>query len=44
VTTLVVQRFGPERSAEDFGHGDLLFAHDAPALVFQPIASWLAHH
>jgi hypothetical protein len=44
VSTLVVQRFGAERRAEDFGHGDLLFAHDAPALVWQPLASWLAHH
>lgn len=44
VSSLVVQRFGPERAAEDFGHGDLLFAHDAPALVWQPLAAWLAQH
>ena len=44
VTSLVVQRFGAERVAEDFGHGDLLFATDAPALAWQPLASWLAHH
>ncbi len=44
VSTLVIQRFGAARTAEDFGHGDLLFAHDAPTLVWQPLASWLAHH
>lgn len=44
VTSLVVSRFGPERRAEDFGHADLLFADDAPALVWQPIAAWLLHH
>jgi hypothetical protein len=44
VTSLVVQRFGPERRAEDFGHADLLFAADAPALAWQPIAAWLLHH
>ncbi|MEO8699517.1 MAG: hypothetical protein ABI867_05710 [Kofleriaceae bacterium] len=44
VTTLIVQRFGPERRAEDFGHGDLLFATAAPELVWQPLATWLLHH
>jgi hypothetical protein len=44
VTSLVVQRFGPERRAEDFGHADLLFAADAPALAWQPLAAWLLHH
>jgi hypothetical protein len=44
VSTMVVQRFGPERRAEDFGHADLLFATDAPALVFQPLTTWLLHH
>ncbi|WP_253816420.1 hypothetical protein [Myxococcus xanthus] len=32
VTALFVRRFGPERMAEDFGHGDLLYAADAPTL------------
>ncbi|MEJ7599490.1 MAG: hypothetical protein WKG01_16400 [Kofleriaceae bacterium] len=44
VTTLIVQRFGPDRVAEDFGHTDLLFGNDAQALAWQPIASWLLHH
>ena len=44
VTTLVVQRFGADQRAADFGHADLLFAADAPSLVWQPLAAWLAHH
>ena len=44
VTTLVVQRFGPDQRAEDFGHSDLLFGTDARDLAWQPIASWLLHH
>ncbi len=44
VTTLVVHRFGAARVAEDFGHGDLLYATDAPALAWRPLASWLATH
>jgi hypothetical protein len=44
VTALVVRRFGADRRAEDFGHADLLFAADAPALVWQPLAAWLAQH
>lgn len=44
VTTLVVRRFGPERVAEDFGHGDLLYAADAPTLAWQPLAAWLRRH
>ena len=44
VTTQIVQRFGPERRAEDFGHTDLLLATDAPALVWAPLATWLVHH
>jgi hypothetical protein len=39
-----VQRFPSERRAEDFGHTDLLLATDAPALVFEPVATWLLHH
>jgi len=41
VSTLVIRRFGPERVEEDFGHGDLLFAAEAPALVWSPLAAWL---
>jgi hypothetical protein len=44
VTTRIIQRFGPERRAEDFGHTDLLLATDAPALVWAPLATWLVHH
>lgn len=44
VTTLVVRRFGPERVSEDFGHGDLLYAADAPTLAWQPLAAWLLRH
>ncbi|WP_426753486.1 hypothetical protein [Myxococcus sp. Y35] len=44
VTTHVVRRFGPERVAEDFGHGDLLYAADAPTLAWQPLAAWLLSH
>ncbi|MFP2927473.1 hypothetical protein ACLESO_20205 [Pyxidicoccus sp. 3LG] len=44
VTALVVRRFGPERVAEDFGHGDLLYAADAPTLAWQPLAAWLRRH
>lgn len=44
VARLVVQRFAPDRRAEDFGHADLLFAADAPALAWQPLAAWLLHH
>jgi hypothetical protein len=44
VTAFVVQRFGPDQRAGDFGHADLLFASDAPALAWQPLAAWLAYH
>ncbi|WP_225887868.1 alpha/beta fold hydrolase [Myxococcus xanthus] len=44
VTALVVRRFGPARVAEDFGHGDLLYAADAPTLAWQPLATWLLSH
>jgi hypothetical protein len=26
------------------GHGDLLFARDAPKLVWEPLADWLNEH
>lgn len=44
VTTRIVHRFGPARRAEDFGHGDLLYATDAPTLAWRPLAAWLAQH
>jgi hypothetical protein len=42
VTTTVITH--TQDPFEDFGHGDLLFGYDAPALVWQPLASWLAAH
>jgi hypothetical protein len=44
VTTQVVRRLPPEREAEDFGHGVLLYAADAPALAWRPLAAWLRCH
>jgi len=44
VTTHVVRRFTADAAAADFGHGDLLFAADAPALAWSPLAAWLAAH
>jgi hypothetical protein len=44
VTTLVVRRLDPAAEAEDFGHGDLLFAPDAEELAWQPLVSWIASH
>jgi len=44
VTTLVIRRQPPERSAEDVGHADLLFATDAPSLAWRPLARWLREH
>ncbi len=44
VTATVWALFGPERRAEDIGHADLLFGHDAPAQVWNPLARWLARH
>ena len=44
VTARLVQRFPEARQVEDFGHGDLLYATDAEALAWRPLASWLARH
>jgi hypothetical protein len=44
VTTRVVQRLPDERIEEDFGHADLLFARDAEALAWEPLADWLLAH
>jgi hypothetical protein len=42
VTTLVVSV--TDNVLTDYGHGDLLYADDAPVRVWQPLASWLAQH
>jgi len=44
VSTVVVRRFEAAREAEDFGHADLLFAADATALSFGPMADWILQH
>jgi hypothetical protein len=44
VTTHVVRRLSPEQEAEDFGHADLLFAGDVPALAWRPLVAWLLRH
>ena len=44
VTVNMVQRYGADRRAEDFGHTDLLLADDAVTLAWAPLASWLLHH
>ena len=41
VSTHIVHRFGAAREAEDFGHGDLLYANDAEALAWRGLATWL---
>jgi hypothetical protein len=44
VTSLIIARQPPDQVAADFGHGDLLFAADAPTLVWEPLAEWLLSH
>ncbi len=44
VTTLVIRQLPAEREAEDFGHADLLFAPEAPALAWRPLLTWLHQH
>lgn len=44
VTTRVIRRLPVEQEPEDFGHADLLYATDAPALVWQPLLAWLNLH
>ncbi|MDI1476281.1 hypothetical protein [Polyangium sp. y55x31] len=44
VTTHVVRRLPASREIEDFGHADLLYANDAPALAWAPLAQWLLAH
>jgi hypothetical protein len=44
VTFSLVRRLPAGDEAEDYGHGDLLFASDAPDLVWDPLASWILDH
>jgi hypothetical protein len=44
VTTQVIRRLAPAQEAEDFGHGDLLYATDAPDLAWKPLAAWILQH
>lgn len=44
VTSHVIRRLAVENEPEDFGHGDLLYAEDAPALAWEPLAQWLLVH
>jgi len=44
VTTHVVRRLAVEDEPEDYGHGDLLYADDAPTLAWEPLAQWLLAH
>ncbi|MDI1446002.1 hypothetical protein [Polyangium sp. 6x1] len=44
VTTHVVRRLPASREVEDFGHADLLYAEDAPALAWAPLTQWLLAH
>ena len=44
VTTHVIRLLDPADEAEDFGHGDLLFADDAQALAWEPLADWILDH
>jgi len=43
VTALVVSAPGLA-DREQFGHADLLFAADAPALAWEPLAAWIRSH
>lgn len=44
VTADVIRRLPAEGEAEDFGHADLLFATDAAALAWKPLAAWIEAH
>ena len=44
VETLVIRQLPVEQEAEDYGHADLLFAADAPALAWEPMLDWLRDH
>jgi hypothetical protein len=40
----VVRRLDTVQEGEDFGHGDLLYAADAPVAAWKPPAQWIAKH
>ncbi|HEV7554295.1 MAG TPA: hypothetical protein VGO00_02505 [Kofleriaceae bacterium] len=44
VSTMLVRQLPVGREAEDFGHGDLLYAPAAAGLAWQPLLSWLRAH
>lgn len=44
VTTLLVRELDPAQQDEDYGHGDLLYADDAPAVAWAPLADWIESH
>lgn len=44
IQSLIVQRQPAGEQLADFGHGDLLFAADAPTLVWHHLASWIGQH
>ena len=44
VTFSLVRRLPAGEEAEDYGHGDILFAAEAPELVWEPLASWILAH
>lgn len=44
VSTHVVRRLPVDSEPEDFGHGDLLYADEAPTLAWDPLAQWLLAH
>lgn len=44
VTFSLVRGLPVGQEHEDYGHGDLLYAHDAPQLVWDPLASWILAH
>ncbi|MBE0565549.1 MAG: hypothetical protein IH621_06325 [Krumholzibacteria bacterium] len=44
VTVLEIQMPADDQVAQDFGHIDIWTASDAPALVWQPVADWIAAH
>ena len=44
VSTLLIRQLPAAQEAEDFGHGDLLYAPAAASLAWQPLLSWLRAH
>jgi hypothetical protein len=44
VTFALVRKLPVGEEASDYGHADLLYADDAPELVWDPLASWILDH